>query len=243
MNDYDMDKVPPFLPDEPEPESKNKVATREILGYLLLIFSILMLIFTLLGGGKMILDILIDGKGIANSLDASLLAKVLALILAYLLGLGAAVVSERVFGNFFMPVVLKVYSWVLLLSVAGVYGLIVFKLYNQNYTALKYFLYIGILFSGLGAFAVLHLVMGSPDMRPYAVPLIAVSVFQACEIVYRYVFVTDPNKAMLVFADFYFLLMMVALEGLMLAHLGLLDRPRRAIQNLFMKIPSNFRQD
>jgi hypothetical protein len=242
MNDDELEKVPPFLPEEPVSKSKFKVAPREILGYVLLVFSTLILILTLVGGGRMIFDILLDGKGVVNSLNASLIAKVLALMLAYLLGLGAAVLSERVFGNFFMSLILKIFSWVLILLVAAVYAVIVYKLFNQHYNMLKYFLYMGILFSGLIAFVVLHLFMGATDMRLYAIPLIAVSVFQACEIVYRYVFTADA-VAVLVFADLYFLIMMVALEALLLAHLGLLDKPRHAVRNLFLKIPGNFRQD
>jgi hypothetical protein len=242
MNNYDEDKVPPFLPEEPLLEANSSVNAQGALGYVSLLLSVSMLVIALVGGGRMILDILIDGKGLANTLNPSLLAKILALILAYLLGLGAAGMSERVFGNFFTPIVLKVFSWVLLLLVCGVYGVIIYKLFNQGYTALKYFLYIGILFAGLGAFAVLHLFMGTTDMRPYALPLLAVSVFQAIEVVYRYVFVPNQDKAMLIFADFYFLIMMFALEALMIAHLGILDRPRRAIQNFFVWLPEYFRR-
>jgi hypothetical protein len=60
--------------------------------------------------------------------------------------------------------------------------------------------------------------------------------------VYRYVFVPNPEKAVLVFADFYFLIMMIALEALMIAHLGLLNKPRLAIQNFYIWLPEYIRQ-
>jgi hypothetical protein len=58
--------------------------------------------------------------------------------------------------------------------------------------------------------------------RPFAIPLLIISVIQLFVIIYRYVFVPNPNGWMII-SDFTIFFVMISLSVLMLMHIGILS--------------------
>ena len=88
------------------------------------------------------------------------------------------------------------------------------------------------LFGGLFVLICLHLLIEGHDLRPFAIPLLIISVLQLFVIVFRYVFDANPNGLML-FADFTIFIVMISISALMLMHIGILSPLRDQIGGLF----------
>jgi hypothetical protein len=96
---------------------------------------------------------------------------------------------------------------------------------------LRYWAYLIIIMSGLGALVGLHLIIEDHDLRPFSIPILVISMIQLGLIVFRYVF-TDANSAYL-WGDLVFFLAMATFGFLMLAHMGLLAPLRKRLTNYF----------
>jgi len=96
---------------------------------------------------------------------------------------------------------------------------------------LRFWAYLIIMVSALGALVGLHLIVEDHDLRPLAIPLLVISMIHLGLIVFRYVF-TVANSAYLV-TDLIFFGAMGSFGYLMLAHLGLLAPLRNQLTYYF----------
>jgi len=206
----------------------NRLSQRGMLSLLMMLGSIGALMFALLGGSKLILDIF--GAGLMNSLSG-MSTKVLVVGLAYAVGWVTAMISIRVYGNLVLPFIINFLTWGCLIGVSALYVLILQRLYNQAYDLPHYFAYLMVVAAGLAAMVGLHLVIEDHDLRPFSIPLLIISLIQLGLIVFRYVFAAG-NPAYL-WADLLFFLLMAGFAYLMLAHIGLLKPLRIQLTNYF----------
>lgn len=200
-----------------------------------MLVSLAALTVSMLGAAKLVFDVFDDG--LANSLN-SILVKVVVLGFAFFFGWGIGVVSIRGFGNLVYPIVVKIYAWACLAAVGVLYIKVIQKLYMQAYDGLHFWAYLVMLLGGLFVLICLHLLVEGHDLRPFAIPLLVISVVQLFVIVYRYVFTADPNGWMLL-GDFTIFIVMISLSALMLMHIGILSPLRAWIDAMFARSESS----
>lgn len=222
-------KVPPFYIPPAKPPRKKIIDIRGMLSIITTLVSLAALTLSMLGATRFILDIFDDG--LAGSLDG-LLVKLIVLGFAFFFGWVFGLVSIRVFGNLVYPIVIQMYAWGCLVAVSLLYIKVIQKLFLQNYDALHFWAYLFMLLGGLFVLICLHLMVEDHELRPFAIPLLVISVLQLFVIIARYVFVANPNGWML-FGDFAILGVMVSISALMLAHIGILSPLRNLIDDLF----------
>jgi hypothetical protein len=225
-----LPKVPPFLDRKTQPPRKNGVDTRGMLSAATMLVSLAALTVSMLGAAKLVFDVFDDG--LANSMDG-IFVKVIVLGLAFLFGWGVGLACIRGFGNLVYPIVINIYAWACLIAVCVLYIKVIQKLYMQAYDGLHFWAYLIILLGGLIVLLFLHLLMEGHDLRPFAIPLLIISVLQLFVIVIRYVFTTDANGWMIV-GDFTIFFIMISLAVLMLMHIGILSPLRDYIHGLFI---------
>jgi hypothetical protein len=201
-----------------------------MLSILMLMASLGALGFALLGGAKLVFDILGPNTTLEQSLP-SLPPKVMVIGLAYGVGWITAMVAIRVYGNLVLPFIINFMIWGCLIGVCALYVLILQRLYDQNYNLLRFWAYLTIVGSGLGAMVGLHLIIEDHDLRPFSIPLLIISMIHLGLIVFRYVF-TIANPGYL-WTDMLFFLVMGSFGYLMLAHIGLLSPLRTQLTNYF----------
>lgn len=200
-----------------------------------MLVSLAALTVSMLGAAKLVFDVFDDG--LANSLN-SILVKVVVLGFAFFFGWGIGVVSIRGFGNLVYPIVVKIYAWACLAAVGVLYIKVIQKLYMQAYDGLHFWAYLVMLLGGLFVLICLHLLVEGHDLRPFAIPLLVISVVQLFVIVYHYVFTADPNGWMLL-GDFTIFIVMISLSALMLMHIGILSPLRAWIDAMFARSESS----
>jgi hypothetical protein len=230
-----LPKIPPFLEKKTSPIRKNGVDTRGMLSIATMLVSLAALTVSMGGATKLVLDIFNDG--LADNLEG-LLVKVIVLGLAFFFGWGVGLVSIRGFGNLVYPLFIKIYAWSSLAAVSILYLKVIQKLYMQKYDGLHFWAYLLILLGGLLVLICLHLLIEEHDLRPFAIPLLIISVLQVFVIVFRYVFDANPNGLML-FADFTIFIVMISISALMLMHIGILSPMRDWIGELFLQKSSS----
>lgn len=201
-----------------------------MLSVVTMLVSLAALTVSMFGAVKLVFDIFDDGLSGSNL--EGLLVKLTVLGFAFFFGWGAGMVSVRGFGNLVYPIIIKIYSWGCLIGISALYIKVIQKLYIQKYDALHFWAYLVMLLGGLFVLLCLHLIVEGHDLRPYAIPLLIISVLQLFVIVFRYVFDDDPNGLML-FGDFTIFLVMISISGLMLSHIGILSPLREQINNIF----------
>ena len=199
-----------------------------MLSILMLMASMGGLGFALVGGAKLVLDIL--GAGLENSLP-TLPPKALVIGLAYAVGWITAMIAIRIYGNLVLPFIINFLIWGCLIGVCALYVLILQRLYDQTYNLLRFWAYLMIVAAGLGAMVGLHLIVEGHDLRPLSIPLLVISMIHLGLIVFRYVF-TVANPAYL-WTDLIFFLVMGSFGYLMLAHIGLLSPLRTQLTSYF----------
>ena len=225
-----LPKVPPFFERKTQPLHKNGVDTRGMLSIATMFASLSALTLSMLGAAKLVFDIFDDG--LTGSNLEGLLVKVTVLGFAFFFGWGVGLVSIRGFGNLVYPLIIKIYAWVCLGAVGILYIKVIQKLYLQKYDGLHFWAYLVMLLGGLFVLICLHLLIEDHDLRPFAIPLLIISVLQLFVIVIRYVFDANPNGLM-VFADFTIFIVMISISALMLLHIGILSPLRDQIGRLF----------
>ena len=156
-----------------------------------------------------------------------------ALGITYALGWLTAVVGIRVYGNLILPILINLLMWVCLAGICYLYVEILDRLYQQQYVFMQFVKYVFVMITGLTALVGLHLVIEDHNLRPFAFPLLFISMIQLGLIVFRYVFV--GGKSLYIFGDLFFLFGMSAFSIMMLAHVGLLDPLRTRFTNYFDK--------
>ena len=206
----------------------NRPSQRGMLSILMLLASMGALGIAFLSGGWLVLDIL--GVGLENSLP-TLPAKALVIGLAYLIGWVTAMVGIRVYGNLVLPFIIHYLIWGCLIGECALYILVLYRMYDQTYTLLRFLAYLTIVAAGLGAMVGLHLIIEDHDLRPFSIPLLVISMTHLALIVFRYVF-TQANQDY-IWTDLIFFFMMGSSGYLMLAHMGLLTPLRKQLTNYF----------
>ncbi len=224
-----MQQAAPYPARKTQPLYNNGVDTRGMLSISTMFVSLAALTVSLGGAAKLILDIFDDG--LADNLNG-LLVKVSVLGLAFLFGWGIGLVSIRSFGNLVYPLIIRIYIWVSLGAVSILYIKVIQKLYLQKYDGMHFWAYLVILLGGLFVLICLHLLIEGHDLRPFAIPLLIVSVLQLFVIVFRYVFEANPNGWMF-FGDFTIFIVMISISALMLMHIGILSPLRDRIGEIF----------
>lgn len=220
--------VQPFVEEKTRPR-KNGVDTRGMLSLVTMLVSLAGLTVSMLGAAKLVVDVFNDG--LFNSLEG-VFVKLFVLGVAFLFGWGVGLVSIRGFGNLVYPIIVKIYSWGCLAAVGMLYIKVILKLYMQTYDAPHFWAYLTMLLGGLFVLICLHLLIEGNDLRPFAIPLLIISVLHLFVIVYRYVFTNDPNGWMAL-GDFTIFIVMISLSALMLMHIGILSPLRDQIDGMF----------
>lgn len=203
------------------------VSQRGMLSLLMLMISLGALGIAMLGGAKLAYDVL----GPPGGNTPALLAAVIALGVAYLIGWLTAMLAIRVYGNLILPILINGLMWVCLAGICYLYVEILERLYMQKYTFWQFWKYVLVMLAGLTALVGLHLIVEGHNLRPFAIPLLVTSLIQLGLIVFRYVFA--GGKPIYILGDLFFLFGMSAFSILMLAHIGLLDPLRTRFTNYF----------
>lgn len=224
-----MPKVPPFVARKLESARNNAVDTRGMLSISTMFVSMAALSVSMFGATRLVFDIFDDG--LVTALDG-IFVKMIVLGLSFFFGWVIGLVSIRGFGNLVYPIIIKIYAWVCLSAVSFLYIKVIQKLYIQKYDGMHFWAYLVILLGGLFVLICLHLLIENHDLRPFAIPLLVISVLQLVVIVSRYVFAEDPNGLML-FGDFTIFIVMISISALMLMHIGILSPLRDQIGSLF----------
>jgi hypothetical protein len=231
--------VHPFIKGKPKPPRKNGVDTRGMLSIATMLVSLAALSVAMFGAGRLVFDVFNDG-GLAKNLDG-MSVKLAVLGLAFIFGWGIGLVSIRGFGNLVYPLVINIYAWGCLAAVSVLYIKVIQKLYVQSYDAMRFWAYLIILLGGLFVLICLHLLVEGHDLRPFAIPLLVISVIQLFVIVERYVFTPDAIDWKVV-CDVTIFLMMISISALMLMHIGILSPVRDQINSIFLN-NGNHNQD
>jgi hypothetical protein len=221
-------KVHPFYATPGRPQ--HKVDTRGMLSIVTMLVSLAALTLSMLGAMRFIFDVFNDG--LVNSLDG-LLVKIIVLGFIFFFGWGSGLVSIRLFGNLIYPIIIKIYAWVCLIAVGILYIKVIQKLYIQKYDMTHFWAYFAMLLGGLFMLICLHLLVEEHDLRPFAIPLLIISVIHLSAITIRYIFVANPNGWKL-FGDFIIFGIMISISALMLAHIGILSPLRDWVDGLFI---------
>jgi hypothetical protein len=211
------------------PPHRNGVDMRGMLSLVTLLVSLAALTLSMSGAAKFVVDIF--GDGLVNSLDG-LFVKLIVLGIAFFFGWVVGLSSIRIFGNLFYPFIIQIYAWACLFAVSILYLKIILKLYMQEYDMLHFWAYLLMLLGGLFVLICLHLLMEDHDLRPFAIPLLVISVIHLFVITIRYIFVPNPDGWML-FGDLTIFGVMILISALMLAHIGILSPLRGWVNELF----------
>lgn len=214
----------------------HKVSQRGLLSIAMLLVSVGALGIAMLGGVKMVLDIL--GEKPASG---SAFVQVIVIGLAYAVGWMTAILAIRVYGNLVLPLLIKGATWLCLAAVCFLYIEILKRMYAQPDELGRFLKYLAVMAGGLGALIGLHLILEDHDLRPFAIPLLIISLMQLGLIVFRYVFDTEGVKPGFLWKDLVLFLGMTAVAVLMLAHLGMLEPLRQQITNYFDRNSSSIR--
>lgn len=215
-------------PSPTQPHGKNgHVSQRGMLSLVMLLVSMGTLSIAMIGGVKMAYNILSPGKDV----HIGVIGAVVALGITYAVGWLTAMVAIRVYGNLILPILLNLFMWACLAGICYLYVEIMDRLYQQQYDFWKFWKYVFVMTAALAALVGLHLIIEDHNLRPFAFPLLFISMIQLGLIVYRYVFVGGEDIYIL--GDLFFLLGMSAFSILMLAHVGLLDPLRTRFTRYF----------
>ena len=215
----------------PPLQSHGSISQRGLLSIAMLLFSVGGLTIAFLAGAKLVFDIL--RFGLFESLDG-LLIKVIVVALAYFVGWATAMLAIRVYGNLVLPFIINIFIWGMLVAVCSLYLLILQRLFNQQYDEFRFIAYLMIMIAAVGGMIGLHLILEEHNLRPLALPLLIINLIQLGLIVFRYVFVPNPQLGYLI-NDLIFFAVMTAISIFMLAHIGLLAPLRTRLTNYFDK--------
>ena len=232
MNHSSNNHPPTHPPTQPRNGQQNghKVSQRGLLSIAMLILSMGALGIAALAGTKMVVEVL-GGK--SNASVAAVAAQIIVIGLAYAVGWVTALVAIRVYGNLILPMLINWSTWGCLVAVCYLYFAILKRMYAQPDDIGKFIKYIMVMAGGLGALVGLHLVIEDHDLRPFAIPLLLISLSQLGMIVFRYVFDTNGVKVGFLWKDLTFFIMMITVSVSMLAHWGMLAPLRAQLTNLF----------
>src|SRR4030095_3217502 len=227
-----------FPPTPPRNGNGNKVSQRGLFSIAMLLLSIGGLGFAMLGGTKMVFDILGERPN-----TVSTVTQIVVIVLAYAVGWVTAILAIRVYGNLVLPILINWFTWGCLAAVCFLYIEILKRMYAQPDDLGRFLKYLAVIAGGLGALIGLHLILEDHDLRPFSIPLLLISLTQLGLIVYRYVFDTQGVKTGFLWKDLVLFFCMTAVAVSMLTHLGMLAPLRKWITNYFDRNSTSIRSD
>ena len=222
----------PPLERKTRPPQKEKVdTTHGMISIATMLVSLAAISIAMFGGVKLIFDILDSGLDDMKNIPV----KLVVLAFSFSFGWVTGLVSIRGFGNQIYPIIVKIYALGSLVATCFLYFKIIDKLYKQNYDAPKFGTYLIILFGVLLVLFFLHLLVEGHDLRPFAIPLLIISVIHLFLIMYHFVFDEEVKEGMFyVMCDFTVFLLMITISGLMLMHIGIVSPVREMIGGWFL---------
>lgn len=212
-----------------KPPARKGVDTHGMLSIVTMLVSLAAISIALFGGSKLIYDILEQGLDEVDNIPVKLLVMSFPFVFGWVTGL----ISIRGFGNLIYPIIIRIYSWGCLVATGFLYFKVISKLLVIDYNGLKLGTYLVMLLGVLFVLFCLHLLVEGHDLRPYAIPLLVISVVHLFVIVYHYVIMEAPGGFSEAMSDFLVFLLMITISGLMLMHMGIFTRVREAIGDLF----------
>ena len=229
--------TPPFHESQTQPVKikPNPDNKRQALSMITLALGWVALTVAMVGGAKLLWDILTEGFSLEN-----IWGKIISLGLTFLLGWVVSLVCIRAFGNLILPLLMQIYIFFTVSGILVLYGRVVYKLYTEKFLPEqhyeRYSLAIAI---GFAVLVGLHLLIEDHDLRPFSIPFLIAGMLHLSSMVYHYVFM-NGNQAN-VMADVYFFAIVILIAILMLVHLGIFNLPRNIINNLFNKSADTLR--
>jgi hypothetical protein len=223
-----LPKTSPLVQKRKLPTRKG-VDTRGLLSIVTMLVSLAAISIAMVGGAKLIYDILEGGIDKVNNMPA----KIIVLAFPFLFGWAAGLVSIRAFGNLIYPIIIKIYSWGCLLATCYLYFEVILKMFDHDYTGQKFGIYLIILLGILLVLFFLHLLVEGHDLRPFAIPLLIISVVHLFVIVYHFIFAENAGGLSYAVGDFIVFILMITISGLMLMHVGIFSRLREMLGDLF----------
>lgn len=187
------------------------------------------LTIAMVGGAKLLWDILTDG------LEAGgLIAKIISLGLAFLLGWIVSLVCIRSLGNLVLPLVINVYIFLTASGILVMYARVALKLFDEVFYADPHYARYSLgLLAGFAILVGLHLLIEDHDLRPFSIPFLIGGVIHLFGMVTHYVFM--EGKPEFIMGDMYFFVVLMIIATLMLAHLGIFNLARRIIDGFFVR--------
>jgi len=249
-------KTPPFVyPGAPGQSATGKSASRPsptrplskknsphpsergMLSVTILLISSISLGIALTSGAWIGIGVLQSGLG--N--QSGLFARIAAAGLAYLVGWIVSFFGMRKLGNLILPLVIKMYAWLILGGLAALQIAIISKLFKQVYTLDRFVAYVIMFGAGLVALIGIHLLIEKHNLVPFSFPILIISLAHLYLIVFHYVFVPDGKvEYEFIWGDIAFFLITATVGVLMLAHLGILSAFRNRIDNKFSENTNHF---
>ena len=223
-------------PTQPRTGNGHKVSRRGLFSIAMLLLSTGGLGFAMLGGAKMVFDLLGDQPN-----PASIVTQAVVVGLAYFVGWTTAILAIRVYGNLILPILINWFTWGFLAAVCYLYFEILRRMYAQPDDLGRFIKYLVVMTGGLGGLIGLHLINEDHDLRTFSIPLLLLNLTHLGLIVFRYVFDTADMKPSFLWKDVVFFGYMTTVSVAMLTHLGLLDPLRRGITNYFDRNSTSIR--
>lgn len=228
-------------PTQPRNGNGRKVSQRGLFSIAMLILSMGAFGIAMLSGSKIVFDVLHNNS--SSTPAFVVLVQIVVIGLAYAVGWVTALVAIRVYGNLILPMLINWCSWGCLVAVCYLYIAILQRMYNQPDDLERFIKYLLVIVGGLSALVGFHLVIEEHDLRPFAIPLLLISLGQLGMIVFRYVFDTEGVKPGFIWEDLLFFFMMITVSISMLAHWGILEPLRRQLTNYFDKNSKSIRSN
>ena len=227
-NGTEHGSVPPFIEDKPPAPAREDEAVR-IARPAMMVVGAAVLLISMLGAGKLLVEILINGPSGINTLGA----KLLWIAIPFLVGWIVSLIDIRVLNSLVLPLIIRGFIWLTLFGILAIYVRIINRLYTGDFTAEHYLRYSLVFAVGFAALVGLHLLIEDHDLRPYSIPILIMALIHLIVAVVHYVFQNgDPAFVM---GDVIYFFMMLFIFILMALHLGLLNPFRRTVDRLVQR--------
>jgi hypothetical protein len=223
-------------PTQPRTGNGHKVSQRGLFSLAMLLLSVGGLGFAMLGGTKMVFDLLGEQPN-----PASIVTQAVVVGLAYFVGWTTAILAIRVYGNLILPILINWFTWGGLAAVCYLYIEIMRRMYGQPDDLGRFIKYLVVMTGGIGGLLGLHLINEDHDLRAFSIPLLLLNLTHLGLIMFRYVFDAAGAKPSFLWKDVVFFLYMTTASLAMLTHLGLLDPLRKGITNYFDRNSTSIR--
>ena len=182
------------------------------------------------GGAWIAADVLFNGL----SNQVGIFPKIVAVGMIYIIGWIVSIFGVRVVGHLILPFIVKAYAWITLVGICALQIAIIYKLFNQSYSASKFIVYLMMMGTGLLALVGFHLIVEKHNLVPFSFPILAVSLVHLFVIALHYVFgKLEPEKYIYFWGDTIFFFFTTTMGILMLAHFGILNGMRGLIERKF----------